>query len=83
MEPEDFGPQQDRYEAWVWFGGTDVCVIGTHFAADPAVGAPAGWRIEEAYSSDGADVTRDLYADDHAMDGAETALENSRSGLFS
>ena len=83
MEPEDFGPQQNRFEAWVWFGGTDVCVIGTHFDADHAVGAPAGWRIEEAYSIDGADVTRDLYADDHAMDGAETALENSRSGLFS
>ena len=83
MEPEDFGPQQDRYEAWVWFGGTDVCVIGTHFAADPAVGAPAGWRIEEAHSIDG-DVTPAICTRTTTRWTAlRPRLENSRWGLFS
>jgi hypothetical protein len=82
-QPDDFGPQELRFDAWIWFNNTDVLVTGSHFAADPSVNAPAGWCIESATTADGADVTADLYADDHAMDGAETALENSRSGLFS
>ncbi len=79
--PSDF---DEHHVAFIELDGQDVEVTGYFVHADPSVGAPSAWRIEEAaFYATGEDASELLFQDDAAMRRAENALDVSRSGGWS
>lgn len=71
---------EEPHEAWIFVQGVDVCVLGSYVHADPTVGAPAGWRIEEAHAVVRGE-TIEVELDEYELGLAEDALEYAREWL--
>ena len=76
--PEHF---DEHHVAFIEFQDRDVEVAGYWIHADPNVGSPAGWQIEQAsFCDNDEDASEDLFQDANAMRRAENALSVARAG---